>query len=354
MCRENLFTRTKSKQKSEPTVQTWSRQLAQHGILFALLAIAVMLFPPGSEAQAGSQPTVLKVPGGTIEVTLPDEAMTLSKDNLLTWVKNCAGALAAYYGHFPVPHLTLRIRASDGSRVGHGVTYPTHGGLILVSVGRAATLQSLADDWVLTHEMVHLAFPSMAEEHHWIEEGLSTYVEPVARAQVGQLPAVEVWKQFIRDMPQGQPGDGDEGLDHTPTWGRTYWGGAMFCLLADVKIHERTRNRRGLRDALRAIVDNGGTISEDWEIEKTLAIGDQATGTRVLLELYRQMRDKPAPVDLDQLWNKLGVALHADQVVFNDKAPEAAIRKVITSLPKSRSGDISEIPKTSQGSTSSR
>lgn len=311
-------------------MQTWSRQLAQHGILFALLGIAVMLFPAGSEAQAGSQPTVLKVPGGTIEVTLPDEAMTLSKDDLLTWVKNCTEAVAAYYSHFPVPHLTLRIRAGDGSRVGRGVTYPSHGGLILVSVGRAATLQTLADDWVLTHEMVHLAFPSMAEDHHWIEEGLSTYVEPVARAQVGQLPVVEVWKQFIRDMPQGQPGDGDQGLDHTRTWGRTYWGGAMFCLLADVKIHERTRNRKGLRDALRAIVDHGGTISEDWEIEKTLAIGDQATGTRVLLELYRQMRDKPAPVDLDQLWNKLGVALHSDEVIFNDKAPQAAIRKAIT------------------------
>lgn len=312
-------------------MQTRSRQFAQHGILPSLLAIALMLCPSGSRAQAGSQPTIMKVPGGTIEVTLPEEAMTLSKNDLLTWVKNCAGAVAAYYGHFPVPHLTLRIRASDGSGVRHGVTYPTNGGLILVSVGRAATLQTLADDWVLTHEMIHLAFPSMGDNHHWIEEGLSTYVEPVARAQVGQLPVVEVWKQFIRDMPQGQPGDGDQGLDHTPTWGRTYWGGAMFCLLADVRIHERTRNRKGLRDALRAIVDHGGTISEDWEIEKTLAIGDQATGTRVLLELYHQMRDKPAPVDLDELWNKLGVALHSDEVIFNDKAPEAAIRKAITS-----------------------
>ena len=45
------------------------------------------------------------------------------------------------------------------------------------------------DDWIITHEMVHLAFPSVAEKHHWIEEGLATYVEPVARARVGQLIA---------------------------------------------------------------------------------------------------------------------------------------------------------------------
>ena len=42
---------------------------------------------------------------------------------------------------------------------------------------------------------------------------------------------------------------GGFGLDNTHTWGRTYWGGAMFCLLADVEIRRRTHNRRGLQDA---------------------------------------------------------------------------------------------------------
>ena len=39
----------------------------------------------------------------------------------------------------------------------------------------------------MTHEMVHLAFPSVAREHHWIEEGITTYVEPIARAETGEL-----------------------------------------------------------------------------------------------------------------------------------------------------------------------
>ncbi len=284
-----------------------------------------------SHRPTGSQPTIVQMPGGQIEVTVPDEAMTLSAADLLNWVKNSAGSVTTYYGRFPVGHLTLRIRSGNGAGIGHGVTYPVDGGLILITVGRQATTQTLADDWVLTHEMIHLAFPSMAEDHHWIEEGISTYVEPVARAQAGRLAVAEVWKEFIRDMPKGEPGFGDAGLDHTPTWGRTYWGGAMFCLIADVKIHERTQNRKGLRDALRAIVANGGTISEDWEIEKALAIGDKATGTSVLLELYREMRDKPSPVDLDQLWSKLGLALRRGEVTFDDKASGAGIRRAITS-----------------------
>jgi hypothetical protein len=42
---------------------------------------------------------------------------------------------------------------------------------------------------------------------------------------------------------RGEPGPGDGGLDDTDSWGRTYWGGALFCLLADVRFRERTGNR---------------------------------------------------------------------------------------------------------------
>ena len=192
-------------------------------------------------------------------------------------------------------------------------------------------VSELKDDWVLTHEMIHLAFPNMASNHHWIEEGISTYVEPVARAQVGNIPVTEVWRQWIRDMPQGEPAAGDQGLDRTPTWGRTYWGGAMFCLLAEVRIREATHNRKGLRDALRGILNAGGDITKDWDIEKALAIGDKATGTDVLMALYHQMATNPAPVDLDDLWQKLGVRMQDGEVVFNDGAKEAAIRRAITS-----------------------
>jgi hypothetical protein len=62
-------------------------------------------------------------------------------------------------------------------------------------------------------------------------------------------------------------------------------------------------------------------------------MGDKATDTTVLRDLYNQMRDKPAPVDLDQLWSKLGIAMKDGAVAFNDKAPEANIRKAITAQP---------------------
>lgn len=297
----------------------------------ALLALPLKTFP----AQESNDTATLKVPGATIDVTLPDGPMKLSHDELLGWVKNSASTVADYYGHFPVPHLTLKIRGISGSGIRHGVTYPRDGGLIFVSVGRDADIAATKDDWVLVHEMIHLAFPNMEDDQHWIEEGISTYVEPVARAREGGMAVKEVWGTFVRDMPKGEPEPGDQGLDNTHTWGRTYWGGALFCLLADVRIHERTKNRKGLEDALRGINRGGGNINEDWDIQKTLALGDKATGTGVLRDLYQAMRDKPAPVDLDQLWSKLGIQVKDGSVTFNDKAPESNIRRAITAAPAS-------------------
>ncbi|MFX9973388.1 hypothetical protein ABTP41_19485, partial [Acinetobacter baumannii] len=76
--------------------------------------------------------------------------------------------------------------------------------------------------------------PDMAERYAWLSEGLAVYVEPIARVQAGDLTVSAIWQAMMRDMPQGLPEPGDRGLDNTDTWGRRYWGGALFCLLADI------------------------------------------------------------------------------------------------------------------------
>jgi hypothetical protein len=42
------------------------------------------------------------------------------------------------------------------------------------------------------------------------------------------------------------------------------------------------------------------------------------------------MSNKAVQVDLDALWKKLGIELQNGKVTFNDKAPEAHIRRAIT------------------------
>jgi hypothetical protein len=273
----------------------------------------------------------VKICGTTIDVQFFGETSAASRGDLTSWVQRAGDAVCTYYGKFPVPHVGLDIRVRGGPGVHGGVTYPTSGGYISISLGPETTAAQLNDDWMLTHEMIHLAFPSMSRKHHWIEEGISVYVEPIARVQAGQLSAERMWHDVVRDMPQGEPEAGDAGLDRTPTWGRTYWGGAMFCLVADVRIREKTHNQKGLQDALRGVLAAGGNITQDWDIERAFAVGDTSTGTTVLTDLYGEMRDKPDPVDLAAMWKQLGIQRQKDgSIQFDPTAPEAAVRAAIS------------------------
>ena len=274
--------------------------------------------------------THIDVGKAMLNVAFTPGQFDLPKATLLNWITARAAIVASYYGRFPVDRLKLLIISTEGNGISHGTSFGYDGAAIKVDIGRNANQSTLDNDWVLVHEMVHLAFPSQVRTHLWIDEGIATYVEPIARAQAGQMTSEEVWRQLAQGLPKGLPGPGDQGLDVTHTWGRTYWGGALFCLLADLEIHSRTHNQRGLQDALRAIVAAGGNIELEWPLEKVLRIGDDAVGVPVLNELYQQMKAAPVDTDLTDLWNRLGIAMKDGEVIFDDDAPLSEVRKKIT------------------------
>ena len=290
----------------------------------------LVLSRPSQERDDAQMRFQLAAKGSKIDVEVGPGDLMVSGEELKRWVQNAADAIVAYYGRFPVPHLRIQIEPSGGNGIRGGKTFGRGGGLIVIHVGSQTPGIELASDWMMTHEMVHLTFPSMADEHHWIEEGIATYVEPIGRIQAGQMDAAEMWRDLVRDMPKGQPRAGDKGLDHTHTWGRTYWGGALYCLRADVEIRRQTQNAKGLEDALRGILDAGGDIREDWELRKALETGDRTTGTHVLMNLYEEMKDKPVEVELDSLWKQLGVKAENGKVTLVDDAPLAGVRRAIT------------------------
>lgn len=300
-----------------------------------LVFTAKHLYFPHSAAAASAQsnslsPATLTLANATIDIAFASGALELSQDQVLQWVTASAQAVISYYGEFPVPRVRLLLRPFSGAGIRSGTTYGGRNPFIKVSVGEFTSVAMLQRDWVLTHEMVHLAFPSVPQAYHWIEEGLATYVEPLARHAAGQLSAEVVWRDLVEGLPKGLPEPGDKGLDHTPTWGRTYWGGALFCLLADIEIHQRTANRYGLRDALRAIVAAGGSMRVTWPLVRALEISDQAIEVPVLMELYARMKAAPVAIDLVDLWRRLGVKVQDDAVLFQDDAPLAVVRRAIT------------------------
>jgi hypothetical protein len=289
---------------------------------------------PGSSSMPIAESEEIKVGVSTIEVDFAEGPLDLPKSAFLAHIQTAASAVATYYGRFPVDRArVLLIPVAGRQGILQGTTWgDVRGvpGFTRIRIGEHTTPADLVDDWMTTHELVHMAFPSMPDDQNWIEEGLATYVEPIARVMTGELAAKQIWSDMVRDMHQGEPAPGDEGLDHTHNWGRTYWGGALFCLVADVQIRRETNNRKGLQDALRAIVAQGGTIDHDWELPKALAIGDHATGTQVLTRMYAEWKDKPVTVDLPALWKELGIQSTPQGIEFVGNAPEAKIREAIT------------------------
>ena len=277
--------------------------------------------------------TELKVSGSTLCVVIEDATLPKQQQVLRTWIDRSAHIVAGYYGRFPAPLVTIKLQAMDGSGVGGGRTTNDSGLMIQMRVGREATAETLAADWVLVHEMVHLALPEVGRSHLWLAEGLAVYVEGVARAQFGNRDIADVWAEDRRSMPLGLPRAEDGGMDQRLSWGRTYWGGALYCLQADVAIREQTANRVGLQTALRAILQETGGYGFDSDIADVFRIGDAATGTHVMSDLYLKIRATPQTPDLDLLFTLLGVPGDPKTEAFDDHAPLAAIRVAITAPP---------------------
>jgi hypothetical protein len=296
----------------------------RRAVIGLLAAFAYLAAPAGGAPAAGqlcADPAamVLVIRGSTLCTQIDDPAQSIRPQLLRDWIERSARIVAEYYARFPAPSVLLRIRAAGGSNVRGGRTTNDSGLVIQVSVGRDVTADELAAE--------------LGRGHNWLAEGLAVYVEGIARAQFGNREVTDVWAEYRHSMPLGLPRAGEGGMDQSPSWGRTYWGGAMFCLQADVAIREQTGNRAGLQTALRAILDKTGGYRNDRDIDGVLRIGDEATGTRVLQDLYREARTTPLTPDLDQFWARLGVPNDPASQPFDVHAPLAAIRAAITSKP---------------------
>ena len=274
--------------------------------------------------------TPVTIGGAILDIAFAPGEFALPRSAFVAWIERSAKAVSVYYGRFPVASVRLLIVPASGSGVQKGTSFGYRGAAIRLIIGSDTTEAELRKDWVVVHEMTHLALPDLPDPHLWLAEGVATYVEPIARVEAGDLTAEKIWGDMVRDMPKGLPETGDRGLDHTPTWGRTYWGGAMFCLLADVELRKHTGNNSGLQQALRGIVDAGGNMEQVWPVERIFSIADQATGTAVLTDLYEKTRTQPYAPDLDALWRDLGIVVRGGRVTFDDSAPLASIRQAIT------------------------
>lgn len=280
-------------------------------------------------SQYGQQ---LKIGGGTINLVFADGAPGLARGPVLAWVRTAAMALTAYFGRYPVSDYGLLIIAEPGDRVGHATTFGYAGSATRIHVGVDAGREAFDRDWVLVHEMVHTALPDLPRRALWLQEGNATYVEPIARALIGQLPPEEVWKEAVAGMAKGNPHAGDPGMDGTRAWGRLYWGGALFWLLAEIGIYRDTSGTRSLLDALRRVNRMSGGNTATWSPEQLMTAGDEAIGTTSLSGLYNRFATSAVTTDLVELFGELGVVTASDgRLILDNRGALVKLRDRITS-----------------------
>ncbi|HEX6272367.1 MAG TPA: hypothetical protein VFZ53_04985 [Polyangiaceae bacterium] len=270
-------------------------------------------------------------PGALLRLALLDGKLALGAERIATWVETGFRAVTAFYGQPPDDEVLVIVAPLPKERgVKFGRLLPESAPGIVMLVGEETTERDLGDDWVLVHEMFHVGTPSYGEKSGWFDEGLATYFEPLIRVRAGLYDEAKLWQEFAREMPRGLDALTKNGLSNGESHDDVYWGGALFCLLADLGARQRTRGVRGLEDGLRAVLRAGGNSSVVFSLDETFAAIDRGIGAPVLSELAARHMAEGAPVDFRALLRDLGVHATASGVRFEETAPLAAVRTAIT------------------------
>jgi hypothetical protein len=271
------------------------------------------------------------VPGEDgLDVAILDAPRAVSNVVLQGWVSDVAASNARFWGQVPTtPKLLAVLPESGGSGLPFGRVMAGSGATILLRLGANTTIDQLYEEWVLVHEFLHLGTPLMRDTGIWFNEGIATYFEPILRARAGWKNEDAVWHEWLTDMPRGLPALTETGLAQAASR-RSYWGGALFLLLADVELRRRSGGDMGSEDCLRAVLREGVDVRWRWPTARMLAACDAATGATVFADLARRYVYGHEPLDLDGLWRDLGVSLEVDgTIVYDDQARLAAVRRTI-------------------------
>ena len=255
----------------------------------------------------------------------------MSDENIREWVSDASQVVTPLFGKFPVDRTTLFVVPAKGEdEVVFGKVLSLAGASVVLVVGDRMKEAARHQDWVLVHELFHLGFPTFRGEGRWLGEGLATYYEPILRARAGWATEPDVYRQFARNMPRGIPARGSaSGLAHRDDLDSIYWGGALFCFAADVRIREETRNKHSLDDVIRAALARGGDATKVWTVAEVVTLGDQVTSTTILSEMYDRYAARGERIDLDGIFASLGVERDGSTIDLEDRRPLAWVRRQI-------------------------
>lgn len=186
---------------------------------------------------------------GRMQVVFLDRDFSLPLSDWLDWMQTMTRAASEFYGGYQFDKSLIIVQKA--SRFSGDFFGRVRGGggptMMLVLRENADKDWLWKRDWVLMHELMHLGHPFFIDGRSWVMEGLATYFEPLIRARNGWRSQESVYREWGRGMPRGLAGI-QQGIDRV---GNPYWGGALFFLLLDRHIRDRSDGKHGFEDCLK-------------------------------------------------------------------------------------------------------
>src|SRR5947209_18698692 len=128
-------------------------------VLILAACVCLGMFAPAFSAQRALPGAIISsvlIGESRIDIVMDGEPAGAPREDLVSWVRAAAESIVAYYGRYPLPHLSIHIRAYDGRGIRRGRTYRRDGGTIMIRVRKETTSTEFNSDWIMTNEMVHL------------------------------------------------------------------------------------------------------------------------------------------------------------------------------------------------------
>jgi hypothetical protein len=275
-----------------------------------------------------------------IHVVLLGAPLAMGDAAAVEFIGRSASLIVALFGRWPTSATVFVVPVPGAQEVVFGRVLSLAGASVALLFGSETPASGVRDNWVVVHELFHLACPSFVGEGRWLEEGLATYYEPILRERAGWMTEADLWTHFVREMPRGLRAAADPpDIEDRDDIDSTYWGGALFALLADVRSRVATRGERSLDTVVRLVLQRLGPASATARVADFLRTAGEAAQTRAVTDVFESWAVRGENVGLDALWGQLGVAgveearTHGAAVTLRDDAPLAAVRRAIGASP---------------------
>ncbi|MFM8979442.1 MAG: hypothetical protein ACKOSS_03135 [Planctomycetia bacterium] len=194
-------------------------------------------------------------------------------------------------GRFPIPRAQVVVGPSGPSSdpVDFGHAYQSGGAAVVLDLASNARDGDLPLEWILVHELLHLAMPWIVGEDAWLGEGFVTYWQEVLRGRAGAFGAAGPWQALEEGFQRGlsQPSmrtlaEDSRDMHARHLYYRVYWSGAALSLRMDVALQQETRGRTSLDDVLRLWSSAPFRARRGWRALDLLAETERVLGVRSL------------------------------------------------------------------------